>query len=589
MPTAGHAEQLETLDCFLSQNLGKELLRFTTAGSVDDGKSTLIGRLLHESAAVYEDQLASIKKSRLNRSTGPIDFSLLTDGLRAEREQGITIDVAYRYFSTAKRKFIIADTPGHEQYTRNMATGASTADLAVILIDGTKGLLAQTRRHAYIASLLGIPNVLGAINKMDLVDYQESVFRRLENEFAALARHLGIPFVQCIPVSALEGDNLVTRSEKTPWYSGPALLEHLETVPVRKDRGTDALRFPIQSVIRPDRNFRGFAGRVASGVIHPGDAVLALPSGQQTRVQAIVSFDGDLEEAIPSQSVVLKLEDEIDLSRGDMLVSPADPPHISRRFVAMVVWLNAEPLRLNQSYLVKHAGRRVKAKATQIRFRIDVNNLSEHSAVELEKNGIACVEFETSAPLFFDPYSLNRTTGSFILIDPLSNATVGAAMIREDLARSEVSPLQEAQPFVDEGLGAVTTEERIRRHGHRAAVFSVVGNSAFAGLLERALFERGFEAIHLRANEVTSSALPLHLSLLWRTGALIIHSSETSSSEQKAALQSIAGQFLFEIPTPQQGGKTGDALKQALAAAETLRIGNGEARKGRVDGNERTE
>jgi sulfate adenylyltransferase subunit 1 len=589
MLTAGHAERFDTLDSFLSQNLGKELLRFTTAGSVDDGKSTLIGRLLHESAAVYEDQLATIKKGGLNRSTGAIDFSLLTDGLRAEREQGITIDVAYRYFSTAKRKFIIADTPGHEQYTRNMATGASTADLAVILIDGTKGLLPQTRRHAYIASLLGIPNVLGAINKMDLVDYQESVFRRLENEFAALARHLGIPLVQCIPVSALEGDNLVTRSEKTPWYSGPALLQHLETVPLRQDHGMEALRFPIQSVIRPDRNFRGFSGRVASGVIRPGDAVLALPSGQQTRVQAIVSFDGDLEEAIPSQSVVLKLEDEIDLSRGDMLVSPADPPQVSRRFAGMVVWLNASPLQLNQSYLVKHAGRRVKAKATRIRFRIDVKSLTEHPANELEMNGIACVEFETSAPLFFDPYSLNRTTGSLILIDPLSNATVGAAMIREDLSRSEVSHLQEAHSFVDEGLGAVPPEERYERHGHRAGVFSVVGSSAFAELLERALFERGFEAIHLRANEVPSPVLPVYLSILWRTGALIVHSSETSSLEQKAALKRIAGQFFFEIPTPEQDGRTGEALEHALASAETLRIGNGEARRGRLDGNERIE
>ncbi|MGB7463474.1 MAG: GTP-binding protein, partial [Candidatus Acidiferrum sp.] len=399
MLATAHAEPSENLDSFLEQNLGKELLRFTTAGSVDDGKSTLIGRLLHESAAVYEDQLTAIKKSRLNRSTGPIDFSLLTDGLRAEREQGITIDVAYRYFSTAKRKFIIADTPGHEQYTRNMATGASTADLAVVLVDATKGLLPQTRRHAYIASLLGIPNVLAAINKMDLVAYEESAFRELQHDFAALAHHLKIPFVQCVPVSALEGDNLVARSDKTPWYFGPTLLEHLESVPLRQNHGTEALRFPVQSVIRPDRTFRGFAGRVASGVIRPGDAVLAFPSGQETRVQTIVSYDGDLDEAIPSQSVVLKLEREIDLSRGDMLVSPADPPQVSKRFSAMVVWLNAEPMRLNQSYLVKHAGRQVKAKATRIRFRIDVNNLTEHPASELEMNGIAAVEIEASVPL----------------------------------------------------------------------------------------------------------------------------------------------------------------------------------------------
>jgi hypothetical protein len=324
-------------------------------------------------------------------------------------------------------------------------------------------------------------------------------------------------------------------------------------------------------------------------VIRPGDAVLALPSGQQTKVQTIVSFDGDLEEAIPSQSVVLKLEDEIDLSRGDMLVSPADPPHVSRRFVAMVVWLNAEPLRLNQSYLLKHAGRRVKANATRIRFRIDVNSLTEHPADELEMNGIASVEFETTAPLFFDPYSLNRTTGSFILIDPLSNATVGAAMIREDLSRREFSHLQEAHSFAEEELSAVTPEARYQRHGHRAAILSVVGNSTFAALLERALFERGFEAIHVKANKFSPSALSLYLSSLWEMGALIVLSSETSSLQQVAALKSVAGEFLFEIPTPKHDGKTADALEQALASAETLRIGNGESRKGRTDGNERAQ
>src|SRR5271169_738158 len=359
---------------FLREERGKDLLRFSTAGSVDDGKSTLIGRLLYDTQSIYDDQVRSIE-GKGTTAPGQIDFALLTDGLRAEREQGITIDVAYRYFSTARRKFIIADTPGHEQYTRNMATGASTADLAVILIDATKGVLPQTRRHAYIASLLGIPNVLAAINKMDLVDYQESIFRQLENEFNALARHLGIPFVESIPVSALEGDNLVTHSDKTPWYSGPTLLEHLETVPLHQKQETQALRFPIQSVIRPDRTFRGFSGRVASGMIRPGDAVLALPSGLQTRVETIVSFNGDLEEALPSESVVLKLEHEIDLSRGDMLVSPVDAPHVSRSFAAMVVWLNGKPLELNQSYLVKHAGRQVRARATRIRFRIDVNNL----------------------------------------------------------------------------------------------------------------------------------------------------------------------------------------------------------------------
>ena len=327
MPAASELEIRDDLDKFLDQELNKELLRFTTAGSVDDGKSTLIGRLLHDCKAVYEDQLASVKKSRINRSGRAIDFSLLTDGLRAEREQGITIDVAYRYFSTPRRKFIIADTPGHEQYTRNMATGASTADLAVILVDASKGLLPQTRRHAYIASLLGIPHVVAAINKMDLVDYSEDVFSRLQNDFSALAARLGISAVQCDSYQrpgrrqSRRAQQATLRGTPVPRYS-----KHLETVVIQPTREMAALRFPIQSVIRPDANFRGFAGRVASGVLRPGDAVLALPSAQRTKVESIVSFDGDLESARASQSVVVKLADEIDLSRGDILVSPDAQP-----------------------------------------------------------------------------------------------------------------------------------------------------------------------------------------------------------------------------------------------------------------------
>src|SRR5215469_11486242 len=329
MSAASNIEFRDDLDRFLESELNKELLRFTTAGSVDDGKSTLIGRLLHDCKAVYEDQLASVKSSRVNRSARAIDFSLLTDGLRAEREQGITIDVAYRYFSTARRKFIIADTPGHEQYTRNMATGASTAGLAIILVDATKGLLPQTRRHTYIASLLGISQVVAAVNKMDLIGYSKEVFAKLREDFSALAESLGIRFVECVPVSALEGDNIVTRSERTPWYVGPTLLEHLETVPISPAVEMNAVRFSVQSVIRPDASFRGFAGRVASGTIRPGQPLMALPSGQQTSVESIASFDGDLASAGTGQSVVLRLADEIDLSRGDMLVSPAERPQVS--------------------------------------------------------------------------------------------------------------------------------------------------------------------------------------------------------------------------------------------------------------------
>lgn len=580
MLTAGHAEFTEDLNSFLEENLGKELLRFTTAGSVDDGKSTLIGRLLHDSKAVFEDQLASIQKSRINRSTGPIDFSLLTDGLRAEREQGITIDVAYRYFSTPHRKFIIADTPGHEQYTRNMATGASTADLAVILIDATKGLLAQTRRHAYIAALLGIPNVVGAINKMDLLDYEESVFLQLEKDFAALAKHLGIPFVKCIPISALEGDNIVTRSARTLWYSGPTLLRHLESVPIQPDHGAATLRFPVQSVIRPDRKFRGFSGRVASGQVRPGDSIVALPSRQQTTVQAIVSYDGELDEAIPSQSVVLKLEKEIDLSRGDMIVSADRPPHVSSRFAAMVVWLHEKPLKLGQTYLVKHAGRQVKAKATGIRYRIDVNALSEHGADQLEMNGIAFVEFESSMPMYFDPYSQNRTTGSFILIDPLSNATVGAAMIREDLAHKVEIGVAQAE---GRRTGEVRHEERHERRGHRPGIFSVEGDIEFAELLERSLFESGFDAVLVDGEEVPSSALSVVISSLWKAGMVIVYSSEALTAEERTVLQSIASGQLFEMALggPVEGAP--EVLERAVANAARLRIANNGTNERKVE------
>src|SRR5215471_15893681 len=380
MSAASDIEFRDDLDRFLESELNKELLRFTTAGSVDDGKSTLIGRLLHDCKAVYEDQLASVKSSRVNRSARAIDFSLLTDGLRAEREQGITIDVAYRYFSTARRKFIIADTPGHEQYTRNMATGASTADVAVILVDGSKGLLPQTRRHAYISALLGIPNLVAAVNKMDLVDYQEQRFLALRQDFCELARSLGSPSVQCIPISALEGDNVVSRSANMPWYTGPTMIDYLESVEVRPSNGPADLRFPIQGVIRPDARFRGFSGTVASGTIRPGDRVIALPSGQKTRVQAIVTYDGELEAAVARQSVVLELEDAIDLSRGDLLVHPEAPPLVSDRFLASVVWLNAQPLQLNRPYLIKHGGRLLRARATKIRFLVNINDLTEHQA-----------------------------------------------------------------------------------------------------------------------------------------------------------------------------------------------------------------
>jgi len=421
---------------FLDRHLDQEMLRFTTAGSVDDGKSTLIGRLLHDTRSVYEDQLASIRASRVNRSGGELDLSLLTDGLRAEREQGITIDVAYRYFSTAKRKFIIADTPGHEQYTRNMATGASTADVAVVLIDAKAfvkagALMPQSRRHTFIASLLRIPHIIAAVNKMDLVDYSEDVFRKVRGQFLDLAHKLKLRSVELIPVSALVGDNIVEPSNSMPWYDGPTLLEYLETIPLQtSDSISEPLRFPVQFVLRPDAVFRGFAGRVERGELRAGQTVRALPSGRTTRVSSIVTYDGELNSARAPQSVTVTLEDEIDLSRGEMLVdAEAEAPVRSDAFTATVVWMSEHPLVVGQSFLLKHTTRVVRARIRAIRHRVDVVTAEQHPASALQMNDIAEVEFETNLPLFFDRYEDSRPLGSFILIDPISNATAAAGMI----------------------------------------------------------------------------------------------------------------------------------------------------------------
>jgi sulfate adenylyltransferase large subunit len=562
----------EEFDDFLQKDLEKELLRFTTAGSVDDGKSTLIGRLLHDAKGIYEDQLASVKKSRINRSAGPIDFSLLTDGLRAEREQGITIDVAYRYFATARRKFIIADTPGHEQYTRNMATGASTASLAVILIDATKGLLPQTRRHSYIASLLGIPNVLAAINKMDLVGYQEDVFVRLQEDFLALADRLKIRAVQCVPVSALEGDNIVDRSHRTAWYSGPTLLEHLETVQIQPASSVNSLRFPVQYVIRPDSTFRGFAGQVAGGDVRPGDSVMALPSRQITRVESLVTFDEELEAASLGQSVTLKLEDEIDLSRGDMLVSPDAPPSISTKFSAAVVWLNETPLQLDHTYLAKHTTRQVKAKVTHIQHRIDVDTLRHESVQELAMNGIAVLEIETSIPLFFDSYEHSRTTGSFILVDPLSNATVGAGMIREDLSALHTTDSKRQKSTLEIGREAVAPPERFARHGHRPAIFLLPNRDSLAESADRALFELGFETNLLWEESFSSGSLAALLSVLRSAGLVVLLVSDSTSTETRRILEAVAGDSLFDWSNQESQLSREDALPKILSQAETLRI-----------------
>jgi len=551
---------------FLEQDLNTDLLRFTTAGSVDDGKSTLIGRLLHDSKAVYEDQLASVKKSRVNRAAGPIDFSLLTDGLRAEREQGITIDVAYRYFSTARRKFIIADTPGHEQYTRNMATGASTADLAVILLDATKGILAQTRRHAFIASLLGIRNVLAAVNKMDLAAYREDVFARLEQDFLQLATELGVANVQCIPISALEGDNVVDRSTRMEWYGGPTLLEHLETVPLSPIDADASLRFPVQAVIRPDAGFRGFAGRVASGVVKPGDEVVALPSGQKTRVDAIVTYDGDLREALAPMSVTLRLRDEIDLSRGDMLVAAEGVPHVARKFSAMLVWLHAEPLEAGKAYVVKHTARQTKIRATSIRHRVNVNTLAHENATQLQMNEIALVEFETNVTLFFDAYANNRATGSFIVIDPLSNATVGAGMIEAALD-------VKGEPVDDDIAGGLTSagvapQERSERNGHDSGVIFVGNRPEIGAKVERALFDRGFATVHVKGGAIAPEAIRDVLRVALQAGCVVVVSGVVEGPRVHASGRIFDATAL----AASESGFSEELVRAVLAFGQTLRL-----------------
>jgi len=470
--------EVQTADWLLS-TAKTELLRFTTAGSVDDGKSTLIGRLLYDSKGVYEDQLASVRKATRNLTTDGLDLSLLTDGLRAEREQGITIDVAYRYFATPKRKFIIADTPGHEQYTRNMATGASTANLAIILIDARYGVLPQSRRHAFIATLLGIPHLAVAVNKMDLVDYREDVFMAIREDFTAFAEQLKVRDAQFIPISALKGDNVVRAGGRTPWYTGPSLLEYLETVPIAQDRNLTDMRFPVQYVVRPNLDFRGFAGQVASGVIRRGDSITVLPSGRTSRVKSIVTWDGELEEAFALMSVTVCLEDEIDISRGDMLVHSDDVPHSGRRFEATVVWMNEKAMEPHRPYLLKHTTQMVQAKVRDIRHRVDINTLGHQRASQLQLNEIGVVSVETQRPVFFDAYRKNRMTGGFILIDPITNDTLAAGMI--------------IGPDVHHHSGAVTSAERLARIGHRPYVIRLGnGEVETARLIERHLFDLGY-------------------------------------------------------------------------------------------------
>lgn len=416
---------------FLAQDERKDLLRLLTAGSVDDGKSTLIGRLLFDSKRLYEDQLQALERDskRCGNAGDHIDYALLCDGLKAEREQGITIDVAYRYFSTNRRKFIIADTPGHEQYTRNMITGGSTANLAIILVDARQGVVVQTRRHTFLVSLLGIRHVVLAVNKMDLVDFDRERFEAIASEYRHFVESLGISDLQCIPLSALDGDNVVKHSDRTPWYHGPALLEFLETVSIDQDINMTDFRFPVQYVIRPDADFRGYGGKVASGVVSRGDEVKALPSGKSSRIKRIVTYDGDLEKAFAPQSVTIVLEDEIDLSRGEMLVKAGDEPNVGHNFKAMMVWMDVEEMDRGKSFFLKHTTNTTRAYVRRVEYKVNVNTMERSAAEALSLNEIGLVDISTTSPLIYDAYSDNRATGAFILIDPISNFTSAVGMI----------------------------------------------------------------------------------------------------------------------------------------------------------------
>jgi bifunctional enzyme CysN/CysC len=484
----------EDILAYLGQHERKELLRFLTCGNVDDGKSTLIGRLLHDSKMIYEDHLEAITRdSKKSGTTGDdIDLALLVDGLQAEREQGITIDVAYRYFSTAKRKFIIADTPGHEQYTRNMATGASTCDLAIILVDARYGVQTQTRRHSFIASLLGIKHIVVAINKMDLKGFDEGVFEQIKADYLKFAEGIALKptSLYFVPMSALKGDNVVNHSEQSPWYTGQTLMEILETVEVAGDRNFTDLRFPVQYVNRPNLNFRGFAGTLASGIVHKGDEVVVLPSGKSSRVKSIVTFEGELEHAGPGQAVTLTMEDEIDISRGDLLVHADNVPPVTDSFEAMLVWMAEEPMLPGKKYDIKRATSYVPGSIANIVHKVDVNTLAEGPGSSLQLNEIGKVRIALDSAIALDGYESNRTTGAFIVIDRLTNGTVGAGMI--------IAP-----PVVPHGgagshgkLAHVGTEERAARFGQQPATvlfsgLSGAGKSTLAYAVERKLFDMG--------------------------------------------------------------------------------------------------
>lgn len=495
------------IDAYLKQHEKKELLRFLTCGSVDDGKSTLIGRLFYDSKMIYEDQLAELESKSATHGTtgGEFDPALYMDSLKEEIEQGITIDVAYRYFSTAKRKFIIADTPGHEQYTRNMATGGSTADLAIILVDAREGhgVLEQTRRHSFIASLLGIKHVIVAVNKMDCVDFSEQRFDEIIDDYREFHQRLDIPDLHFVPISALHGDNVVERSEKMPWFQGSTLMNLLETIEIGSDRNLKDFRFPVQIVLRPDLDFRGFAGTISSGIVRVGDEILTLPSRKTSRVKEIVTQDGNLEEACAPMAVTLTLEDEIDSSRGDMIVRPGNVPHLSDKFDAMVVWMSEKPMLPGQQYVFKHTTKMVPGTVSTLRYQVDVNTMKSNPSPGLELNQIGRVNVSLSKPISYDGYKKNKQTGAFIIVDRITNVTVGAGMILDQLTSEDRADAWDSAPAsttLASQLSKVTHDEREARFGQKPSTILLTGRpgagkSTTAYGLERALFDRGRSAV----------------------------------------------------------------------------------------------
>ncbi len=499
-----------SIEEFLLAEREKDLLRFSTAGSVDDGKSTLIGRLLYDTQSVYEDQVKSIE-GKGTTAPGQIDFALLTDGLRAEREQGITIDVAYRYFSTPRRKFIIADTPGHEQYTRNMATGASTADAAIVLIDASKGVQIQSRRHAYIASLLRVRHVLVAVNKMDLIGYDEATFHAIETDFRSvldqIAADTGTPVeLHFVPVSALKGDNVVHATGAMPWYAGPSLLELLEALPSALDTRSAPFRFPVQRVLRPDRTFRGFAGQIASGTIRRGSEIAVFPSGHKAKIERIVTFDGDLEEATAPLSVTLVLDHEVDISRGDLIAGVESSPVVASSVKASLVWMDQRPLDPNRRYLLKHTSHTVPALVSTIDHRVDLGAFKHEPAVTLRMNDIGAVSLHLLRPIAVDLYGQNRGTGALILIDAETNATVAAGMVTAAQGRTVAEEEDAAAAW-----GRVTAGEREARWGHRGGVLELSGATELIDAVERSLFAVGAVTCRIDAGERASLQ---HLGLL---------------------------------------------------------------------------